>query len=155
MYPLSIKCFIASLTVLPGSNVFDASSFCVIEPSYSNIFNKSLELGGIDNNSSASFTLFASADIAVESDFIRIILAGGANFVASSLLLILNLSIPSKTTSQCKRDEISSISMILLSETMIGLLVISKELTEIIRKPRLVESVSYNMKKSYEVNPLF
>ena len=54
----------------------------------SNIFNKSLELGGIANNSSANFTLFASADIAVESDFIRIILAGGVNLVASSLLLI-------------------------------------------------------------------
>ena len=69
---------------------------------------------------------------AVESDFIRIILAGGANLVASSLLLIFNLSIPSKTTSQCNLDEISSISIILLSETMIGLLVISKELTEMI-----------------------
>ena len=54
------------------------------------------------------------------------------NLVASSLLLIFNLSIPSKTTSQCNLDEISSISIMLLSETMIGLLVISSELTEII-----------------------
>ena len=146
MYPLSIKCFIASLTVLPGSNFLMQALSVSLNPHILIFLIKSLELGGIDNNSSASFTLFASADIAVESAFIRIILADGVNFVASSLLLILNLSIPSKTTSQCKRDEISSISMILLSETMIGLLVISNELTEII--PNTFEAWKINRSTS-------
>ena len=54
------------------------------------------------------------------------------NFVASTLLLTLYLSIPSKTTSQCKREEISSISIMLLSDTINGLLVVSNELTETI-----------------------
>ena len=79
----------ANLTVLSGKSVLETNSFCVIDPSYSRIFNNSFELGGMLNKSSASLTFFASADIVVLSFVRRMTFAGGINLVASIVLLTL------------------------------------------------------------------
>src|SRR5437660_4529135 len=84
-YPLSSRCRRASLTVLSGRSVFAANSFCVNEPSYSNVFNKSFELGGMFRRSSASFTFLVNADTVVESFLIRIIFAGIGNLVHATI----------------------------------------------------------------------
>ena len=44
----------AKRTVLSGRSVLDTNSFCVMEPSYSKIFNNNFELGGILNKSYAT-----------------------------------------------------------------------------------------------------
>ena len=72
--------------------------------------------------------------MAVESFLRRIIFAGGKNCVHSTVLFTLYLSRPSSTTSQCNRAEISSISIELSLDTMIGLLVTSREFTDMISK---------------------